>query len=85
MGHLFYNELGGVAGTSIVTLHNANYSLFSNVLPGYYWSGTSFPMVRFSLATGLRLRNVTHLEWSNVDLSRRVAWCMPTRRRTESR
>ena len=43
MGHLFYNELGGVAGTSIVTLHNANYSLFSNVLPGYYWSGTSFP------------------------------------------
>ena len=31
-------------------------------------------MVRFSLATGLRLRNVTHLEWSNVDLSRRVAW-----------
>jgi integrase len=31
-------------------------------------------MVRFSLATGLRQANVTKLEWSQVDLSRRVAW-----------
>jgi integrase len=31
-------------------------------------------MVRFSLATGLRQKNVTHLEWSQVDLSRGVAW-----------
>jgi integrase len=31
-------------------------------------------MARFSLATGLRLRNVTHLEWNSVDLARRVAW-----------
>ncbi|WP_442919029.1 tyrosine-type recombinase/integrase [Methylomonas sp. 11b] len=31
-------------------------------------------MVRFSLATGLRQANVTHLEWSQVDLERRVAW-----------
>lgn len=31
-------------------------------------------MVRFSLATGLREANVTGLEWSQVDLSRRVAW-----------
>jgi len=31
-------------------------------------------MVRFSLATGLRQRNVTHLEWSQVDLKRSVAW-----------
>lgn len=31
-------------------------------------------MVRFSLATGLRESNVTGLEWSQVDLQRRVAW-----------
>lgn len=31
-------------------------------------------MVRFTLATGLREKNVTHLEWSQVDLSRKVAW-----------
>lgn len=29
---------------------------------------------RFSLATGLRQANVTGLEWSQVDLTRRVAW-----------
>ncbi len=31
-------------------------------------------MVRFTLATGLRKSNVTGLEWSQVDLERRVAW-----------
>lgn len=31
-------------------------------------------MVRFSLATGLRESNVTGLEWSRVDLERRVLW-----------
>jgi integrase len=31
-------------------------------------------MVRFSLSTGLREANVTGLEWSQVDLARRVAW-----------
>ncbi len=31
-------------------------------------------MVRFSLVTGLRQRNVTELEWSQVDLRRRCAW-----------
>lgn len=31
-------------------------------------------LVRFSLATGLRQANVTRLEWSQVDMQRRVAW-----------
>ena len=31
-------------------------------------------MAQFSLATGLRQANVTGLEWSQVDLGRRVAW-----------
>lgn len=34
-------------------------------------------MARFSLATGLREANVTGLEWSQVDLDRRVAWIHP--------
>ncbi len=31
-------------------------------------------LVRFSLATGLRQRNVTELQWSQVDMRRRYAW-----------
>lgn len=31
-------------------------------------------MVRFSLVTGLRRANVTKMEWSQVDIARRVAW-----------
>ena len=34
-------------------------------------------MARFSLATGLRQRNVADLEWSQVDLGRRSAWIHP--------
>ncbi|MBK1699780.1 tyrosine-type recombinase/integrase [Thiococcus pfennigii] len=34
-------------------------------------------MARFTLATGLREANVTGLEWSQVDLVRRVAWIHP--------
>ena len=34
-------------------------------------------MVRFSLETGLRRRNVTMLEWSQVDMARRTAWIHP--------
>jgi integrase len=34
-------------------------------------------MTQFALETGLRRRNVTHLEWSQVDLERRVAWIHP--------
>jgi integrase len=34
-------------------------------------------MSRFALATGLRRHNVTHLEWEQVDLRRKVAWYFP--------
>jgi integrase len=33
-------------------------------------------MARFSLETGLRRANVTHLEWSQVDLARKTAWIL---------
>jgi hypothetical protein len=42
MGELFYNELGGVAGSSITTTHNANYNLFTNVQSYVYWSGSEY-------------------------------------------
>jgi integrase len=34
-------------------------------------------MVAFSLATGLRAGNVTGLQWTQVDLERRMAWIHP--------
>lgn len=34
-------------------------------------------MVRFSLATGLREANVTGLEWSQIDMQRKVCWIHP--------
>jgi integrase len=34
-------------------------------------------MARFTLATGLRERNVTGLKWEQVDLQRRCAWIHP--------
>lgn len=34
-------------------------------------------MARFAIATGLRRHNVTHLEWSQVDMKRKVAWIHP--------
>jgi len=42
LAQLYYNELGGVAGSSISTTHNSSYSLFTNMQAGPYWSGTEF-------------------------------------------
>jgi hypothetical protein len=42
MGNLFYNVLGGKAGQSITTTHNANYDLFKNVGAGNYWASVEF-------------------------------------------
>lgn len=43
MGNLFYNVLGGEAGSSIHDVHNSNYSLFSNIVNPNYWSGSEQP------------------------------------------
>ncbi len=32
------------------------------------------PFVIFAIATGLRMRNVTHLRWSQIDMPRRTMW-----------
>jgi len=35
------------------------------------------PVVVFALATGLRRANIVNLEWSQIDMQRRVAWIHP--------
>ncbi|MHB8624112.1 MAG: Lcl domain-containing protein [Sulfuricaulis sp.] len=61
MGQLFYNELGGVAGSDILTTHNANLALFNNATSGVYWSGTEFLPAsqawNFYFSNGLQLEN----------------------------
>jgi len=42
MGYLFYTDLGGSAGSSIASVHNANYDLFSNVQSHLYRSGLEY-------------------------------------------
>lgn len=42
MGHLFYNELGGVAGSSILSSVDPDMALFQNVQSFIYWSGTEY-------------------------------------------
>ncbi len=44
LGHLFYSELGGLAGNSITTVHSntANYNLFSNIQSYVYWSAAEY-------------------------------------------
>ena len=39
-------------------------------------------LVRFALATGLRAREITGLEWNRVDLSRQTAWLNQTKNGT---
>ncbi|HVT35759.1 MAG TPA: site-specific integrase [Nevskiaceae bacterium] len=41
-------------------------------------------MMRFSLATGVRQRNVCRLEWSQVDLARCCAWIHPDQAKNKS-
>jgi hypothetical protein len=40
MGHLFYNELGGVTGQSILSSSDPDLAKFSNIQTDAYWSST---------------------------------------------
>lgn len=42
MGHLFYSELGGTAGQSILTSADADMAKFSNLKADRYWSSTAY-------------------------------------------
>jgi len=76
MGNLFYNVLGGVAGDSIFTTHNANFYLFSNIQDTNYWSATTCACTSpiwhyaFDFSTGQQGRD------SNDDISTKYAWAV---------
>ncbi len=63
MGRLYYNELGGVKGSTIELTHNASYSLFGDFQPYLYWSSTLWTKVpnsafSFSFGNGFQGTNV---------------------------
>jgi hypothetical protein len=63
MGVLYYNQLGGVKGSTVELMHNANYSLFINWQPYLYWSSTLWTRVpnsafSFSFGNGFQGTNV---------------------------
>ena len=53
MGHLFYTELGGTAGSSILSSADADLALFTNIQP-LYWSGTEYAPAPALAAWGFR-------------------------------
>lgn len=67
MGDLFYVELGGQATMPIATAHNANYSLFTNLQGGTYWSSVSDPahgeVWTFSFGNGGQGQNFNNLNF----------------------
>ncbi|MCX7109818.1 MAG: DUF1566 domain-containing protein [Proteobacteria bacterium] len=70
LGHLFYQELGGVAAQSILTNHNSNFTLFSNIQSLVYWSGTeklTSNAWSFTTANGFQgddPKSFTYLAWA---------------------
>ena len=42
MGHMFYVGLGGVANQTLASTHNANFTLFTNVVASNYYSETVY-------------------------------------------
>jgi hypothetical protein len=63
MGHLYYEELGGVKGSTIEITHGAAYTKFTNFQPYLYWSATLWTRVpnsafSFSFGNGFQGTNV---------------------------
>jgi hypothetical protein len=68
LGNLFYNVLGGTAGSSIATNHNSNYDLFTNVQSGlfqsgHYWTAVDYAPVpsnawNFIMSTGYQSSDI---------------------------
>jgi len=74
MGNLFYNVLGGSAGSTIYESHNSNFDLFSNVELMGYWTGTEFELNlahawNFNFSVGVQGRN-------NKDFTLLFSWAV---------
>ncbi|MEQ1638593.1 MAG: DUF1566 domain-containing protein [Methylococcales bacterium] len=78
MGHLFYHELGGLAGHTLSSTHNANYGLFrfrDSTLNYAYWSGTESaadPNFAWYFST------VTGIQYDNTKDKEYLAWAVRT-------
>lgn len=60
LSQLFYNVLGGQAGSSITDVHNSNYDLFHNIYATGYWSGPANSLTPpYGTASYLDLSNGT--------------------------
>ncbi len=63
MGHLFYSELGGTAGNSILSSGDPDLALFHNIQGSYYWSSNYIYMPSsayfFSFGSGDQSANYT--------------------------
>lgn len=44
LGHLFYNELGGTAGSSLLSSTDPDLALFTNISPDYYWLNVEYEL-----------------------------------------
>ena len=42
LGHMFYDELGGTAGQSILTSSDPDLALFNNLQPSWYWTDNEY-------------------------------------------
>ena len=74
MGNLFYNVLGGVAGSSITTVNNANYDLFSNIQSNIYWSATEYATAATTTAWDFNMSN--SLQYFDPKSSSYFAWAV---------
>jgi len=79
LGHLFYNELSGTAGNSILTSGDLDLALFSNVQPFNYWSSTELAPAqngawRFDLNSGVQTNN--GLQGTNFNNITLFAWAV---------
>ena len=75
LGYLFYQELGGVTDQSLITTHNANFLLFSNIQGNTYWSGTKCG----TTSSGWYVSNTNGFQnCSNNDFSIGYGWAVRT-------
>ncbi|MBT9540386.1 DUF1566 domain-containing protein [Thiobacillus sp.] len=73
LGHLFYLDLGGVDGQSIVTTHNANFNLFQNIQTEFYWSETEY---NASQAWNFYMTNGYQYADNKFEPNSRYAWAV---------
>jgi hypothetical protein len=75
MGHLFYNELGVAAGSSILSSASPDLSLFTNIKYFNYWSGSEFSL-NPAAAWFFNMSNGT-TDWGGKDSSNEFyAWAV---------